>query len=96
MTLKLIAKKGGPNVFAAYYERLVARQMPKMKAIGHMSGKGAKIIYSVLKPGVPYDPKMHTAACGILWYEKYKEKLLMWSHLKLKQKCLPKSQIIQT
>ncbi|CAM5789536.1 IS110 family transposase [Brevibacillus borstelensis] len=76
MALILIAQRGGPNVFAAYYERLLARQMPKMKAIGHMSGKVAKIIYSVLKTGVPYDPKRHAAACGVPWNEQYKEKSL--------------------
>ncbi|MFI8711412.1 transposase [Brevibacillus brevis] len=76
MALILIARRGGPNVFATYYERLVARQMPKMKAIGHMSGKVAKIIYSVLKTSVPYDPKRHAAACGVPWNEQYKEKPL--------------------
>ncbi|MED4583639.1 IS110 family transposase [Brevibacillus choshinensis] len=76
MAIILIAKRSGQNVFAAYYERLVARQMPKRKAIGHMSGKVAKIIYSVLKTGVPYDPKRHAAACGVPWNEQYKEKPL--------------------
>lgn len=74
MALIVIARRGGHNVFATYFERLLARQMPKMKAIGHMSGKVAKIIYSVLKTGVPYDPKRHAAACGIPWNEQYKEK----------------------
>ncbi|MCZ0830467.1 hypothetical protein O0535_06605 [Brevibacillus halotolerans] len=30
----------------------------------------------MLKKKCPYDPQMHAAACGIPWYEKYKEKLL--------------------
>ncbi|USG68151.1 IS110 family transposase [Brevibacillus ruminantium] len=76
MALILIAQRAGPNVFAVYYERLVERQMPKRKAIGHMCGKVAKIIYSVLKTGVPYDPKRHAAACGIPWNAQYKEKPL--------------------
>nr|WP_312109931.1 IS110 family transposase [Brevibacillus reuszeri] len=49
MALVLIAHTGGPNVFASYYKRLVERQTPKRKAIGHMCGKVAKIIYTILK-----------------------------------------------
>ncbi|CCF17015.1 transposase IS116/IS110/IS902 family protein [Brevibacillus laterosporus GI-9] len=76
MSLVLIIKKAGPNVFEAYYERLITRQMPKRKAIGHMCGKVAKIIYSVLKTGQPYDAKKHAAACGVPWDEQYNERPL--------------------
>jgi hypothetical protein len=39
-----------------------------------MCGKVAKIIYSVLKTGSPYDPRMHAAACGISWSDSFSEK----------------------
>ncbi|MEJ8548860.1 transposase, partial [Brevibacillus borstelensis] len=76
MALILIVKRAGPNVFATYYERLVERQMPKRKAIGHMCGKVAKIIYSVLKSGQAYDSRKHAEACGIPWIEQHNEKPL--------------------
>nr|WP_312115873.1 transposase [Brevibacillus reuszeri] len=57
MALVLISQRSGPNVFASYYERLLERQMAKRKAVGHMCGKVAKIIYSILKTGMHYDQK---------------------------------------
>lgn len=75
MALVLITQTSGPNVFSAYYERLVNRQMPKRKAIGHMCGKVAKIIYRILKTGTPYDPRKHAAACGITWVDQYGDRL---------------------
>lgn len=74
MALVLISRRSGPNVFASYYERLVERQMAKRKAIGHMCGKVAKIIYSILKSGMRYDPRKHALACGIPWADEYNNK----------------------
>lgn len=39
--------------------------MSKKKAIGHLCGKLANLIYSLLKNNVKYDPVIHAAACGI-------------------------------
>lgn len=35
------------------------------KAIGHLCGKIANLIYTILKSGQKYDPKIHAAACEI-------------------------------
>ena len=35
------------------------------KAIGHLCGKLANLIYSLLKNNLKYDPVVHAAACGI-------------------------------
>ena len=74
MALVLISKTSGPNVFAAYYERLIERQMAKRIAIGHMWGKVAKIIYSILKTDLCYDPRKHARACGIPWADEYNDR----------------------
>ncbi len=74
MSLILISQRSGPNVFSAYYERLVERQMAKRKAIGHMCGKIAKILYSFLKTSTPYDPRKQAAACGIPWADQYSDR----------------------
>ncbi|MDQ1002878.1 hypothetical protein QFZ28_003278 [Neobacillus niacini] len=39
--------------------------MNKKKAIGHLCGKIAALIYTVLKNKVKYDPIVHAKACGI-------------------------------
>jgi transposase len=59
------------NVFKAYYERKVAQGMPKMRALGHLCGKLSKLIYRSLKTRQPYSARVHAAACGIEWDERY-------------------------
>jgi hypothetical protein len=71
MALVVIANKNKETVFKAYYERLVERGMPKRKAIGHMCGKIAKLLYTTLKNGQPYNPVLHAQACGIPWKDMY-------------------------
>lgn len=41
------------------------------KAIGHLCGKIANLIYTILKSGQKYDPKIHAAACEIEWDKVY-------------------------
>ncbi|WP_176400106.1 hypothetical protein [Ureibacillus sinduriensis] len=48
--------------------------MSKKNAIGHLSGKLANLIYSLLKNNVKYDPVVHAAACGINLDELNKSK----------------------
>ncbi|WP_232700254.1 IS110 family transposase [Brevibacillus daliensis] len=64
--------KKKPTVFKTYYNRKVEDGMSKKKAIGHLCGKIANLIYAILKRGQKYDPKLHAAACGIEWDEAYK------------------------
>jgi transposase len=54
-----------PTVFKAYYDRKVSEGMNKKKAIGHLCGKIAALIYTVLKNKVKYDPITHAKACGV-------------------------------
>lgn len=66
--------KRKPTVFKAYYDRKVEEGMIKEKAIGHLCGKIANLIYTILKSGQKYDPKIHAKACGIEWDEVYELK----------------------
>ncbi|MGG0454624.1 IS110 family transposase [Bacillus mycoides] len=75
MALIVIATKKRPTVFRAYYNSLVERGMPKRKAIGHMCGKIAKLIYTILKNRQPYDSIIHAKACGIPWEDIYDSKI---------------------
>ncbi|WP_103108501.1 IS110 family transposase [Brevibacillus reuszeri] len=75
MSLLLLAPNTGPTVFKAHYDRLVGRGMNKRKAIGHVCGKLATVIYSCLKQGVPYDPRLHAKKCGVEWNEAYEKKM---------------------
>ncbi|SDP97386.1 hypothetical protein SAMN05216565_12822, partial [Litchfieldia salsa] len=67
-----------PTVFKAYYDRKVTEGMNKKKAIGHLCGKIASLIYTVLKNKVKYDPITHAKACGVefnnLYIKNNKEK----------------------
>lgn len=54
-----------PTVFKLYYDRKVNEGMNKKKAIGHLCGKIAALIYTVLKNKKIYDPIIHAKACGI-------------------------------
>ncbi|SPT76353.1 transposase [Bacillus cereus] len=83
MSMIMLANgKRKPTVFKAYYDRKVEEGMIKKKAISHLCGKIANLIYTILKNSQKYDPKIHAAACGIEWdevykLEKYQETLLL-------------------
>lgn len=62
MTMFLISPRGGDNPFKEHYKRLIDRDMPKMKAIGHVAGKLAQVMYSCLKYGRTYDLAVHRMA----------------------------------
>lgn len=64
-----------PTVFKAYYDRKVEEGMNKKKAIGHLCGKIAALIYTLLKNGVKYDPIIHAKACGIKAEQLYGDNL---------------------
>ncbi|WMT40477.1 transposase [Paenibacillus sp. D2_2] len=64
MTLLLISPKISENSFRVYYKRLVERGMAKRKAIGHVGGKIAQVLYSCLKNNEPYDPFKHASKRG--------------------------------
>ncbi|GAV11698.1 transposase [Paenibacillus sp. NAIST15-1] len=53
MTLLLISPKISENSFRVYYKRLVDLGMAKRKAIGHVCGKIAQVLYSCLKNNEP-------------------------------------------
>lgn len=73
MSIMMLANgKRKPTVFKAYYDRKVDEGMIKKKAIGHLYGKVANLIYTILKSGQKYNPKIHAAACGVDWDEIYK------------------------
>ena len=71
MAMVMIANKNQPSVFSVYYHRLIERKMKGKTAIGHMCGKIAKILYTVLKTGQKYDPKKHAKSTGIPWETIY-------------------------
>ncbi|WP_100404290.1 IS110 family transposase [Bacillus solitudinis] len=65
----LASGKYNPTVFKVYYDRKVEEGMSKKKAIGHLCGKIANLIYSLLKNNHKYDPKIHAAAMGVNFEE---------------------------
>ncbi|MHC0564898.1 IS110 family transposase [Paenibacillus sp. MAH-36] len=66
MTLLLISPKISENSFRVYYKRLVDRGMAKRKAIGHVCGKIAQVLYSCLKNNESYDPFKHASKMGVI------------------------------
>lgn len=64
-----------PSVFKVYYDRLVERGMPKRKAIGHLCGKIAKLLYAMLKYNQKYDPIKHASDCGVVWNDLIGQKV---------------------
>lgn len=71
MVLVLISPNTKSNLFKHYYERLVdGRGMSKRKAIGHVCGKIAQVMYSCLKNNQMYDPVVHAKHLGVPWDEK--------------------------
>lgn len=72
MAMTLLSPKSGPSVFKAHYDQLTQGRpakdkapMAKMKAMGHVCGKLANVIYSCLKTGQKYDPRLHAQSCGV-------------------------------
>lgn len=57
--------KHNPTVFKGYYDRKVKEGMSKKKALGHLCGKIANLIYSLLKNNQKYDPIIHATAMGV-------------------------------
>ncbi|MDR7866512.1 MAG: IS110 family transposase, partial [Sporomusaceae bacterium] len=62
MSLVLLAPKTKQNPFKLFYNRLLGRNMPRKKAIGHVAGKLAQVIYGCLKYNRLYDPAIHLRA----------------------------------
>ncbi len=62
MTMFLISPNGGDNLFKEHYKRLVDRDMPKMKAIGHVAGKLAQVMFGCLKKDRLYESLVHQKA----------------------------------
>ncbi|GAV10720.1 hypothetical protein [Paenibacillus sp. NAIST15-1] len=65
MPLLLLSPKISENSFRVYYKRLVERGMAKRKAIGHVCGKIAHVLYSCLKNNETYDPVKHASKMGV-------------------------------
>lgn len=65
MALSSIAPTTRNNPFCAFYSRLIERNMPKRKALGHVAGKLAQVMYGCLKYNRPYDPQIHFEAMGM-------------------------------
>lgn len=65
MALILISPTIAPNPFAEFYARLVARGMKPSTALGHMAGKLAVVLYSMLKNMTPYDINRHRKGLGL-------------------------------
>lgn len=66
MTMLMINPRMRSTVFRSHYERLVGGRdemnlppMNKKKAMGHVAGKIAQVIYACLKNQMPYDPERH-------------------------------------
>ncbi|MEK5176761.1 IS110 family transposase [Heyndrickxia sp. FSL W8-0496] len=57
--------KNNTTVFKVYYDRKVEEGMSKKKAMGHLCGKIANLIYSLLKNNSKYDTKIHASAMGL-------------------------------
>lgn len=60
MALTMVAPRTRNNPFCAYYVRLLDRNMPKRKALGHVAGKLAQVMYGCLKYNRLYDPTVHS------------------------------------
>lgn len=71
MVLMLISPNTKINLFKHYYDRLVnGRGMSKRKAIVHVCGKIAQLMYSCLKNNQMYDPVLHAKHLGVPCDEK--------------------------
>jgi transposase len=64
ITFTMMGPLMGDSPFKAHYHRLLSRNMPKMKALGHVCGKLAQVMYSCLKNETLYDPETHYKAIG--------------------------------
>jgi transposase len=64
MVLTLLTPNVQANPFKEHYNRLVARNMPKLKAMGHVAGKLSQVIYGCLKTNTAYDKDRHWRSIG--------------------------------
>ena len=65
MALTLMTPNVRETPFRIYYERLLARGMKPITAIGNVSGKLASVLYSCLKTKTPYDERKHRKQLGL-------------------------------
>ncbi|MBP2639662.1 MAG: transposase family protein [Firmicutes bacterium] len=65
MCFTMMGPHNDETPFRTHYNRLLQRSMPKMKALGHVCGKLAQVLYGCLKNNKPYDPTIHSLAMGI-------------------------------
>jgi len=65
MSVLLLAPTIRTTPFREFYEKLVARGMKPATAKGHMAGKLAVVLYSMLKTMKPYDERKHRKEMGL-------------------------------
>jgi hypothetical protein len=65
MAMTLITPNVRETPFRIYYERLTARGMKPITALGHLSGKLASVLYECLKTKTPYDEAKHRKQMGL-------------------------------
>ncbi len=59
MVFVLLTPRTADNPFRIYHQRLVARGMKPLKAVGHDAAKLATVLYYMLKTDRPYDEARH-------------------------------------
>ena len=82
MALVLMTPKTKNNVFKEHVKKLINGRknknlppMRKMKAMCHVCGKPAQVMYGCLKSESKYDLIYHAKACGIQWDKGFDENL---------------------
>jgi transposase len=65
MAMTLMSPTVPETPFRIHYERLLARGMKPMTAIGNVAGKLTAVLYSCLKTGTPYDQTKHRQELGL-------------------------------
>jgi transposase len=66
MVMTMLTPNAGDNVFKIYFNALVERKMVKMKAMGHVAGKFAQVLYGCLKKGELYNREIHARGMGMI------------------------------
>lgn len=65
MCFTMMGPQHAETPFRTHYNRLLKRNMPKMKALGHICGKLSQVLYACLKTNQPYNSLTHFQAIGI-------------------------------
>lgn len=65
MAVAILSPRIKDNSFKIFYNGLLERHMPKKKALGHVAGKLAQVMYGCLKYNRLYDPDVHSKAMRI-------------------------------